>query len=50
MPRGFVLWLLGVGGREMGKWGDREISTNTPKPQNPKTPKPQNPTPHFHST
>jgi hypothetical protein len=27
----------------MGEWGNREVSTNTPKPQNHKTPKPQNP-------
>ncbi|MGV2388154.1 MAG UNVERIFIED_CONTAM: hypothetical protein LVR29_06940 [Microcystis novacekii LVE1205-3] len=29
----------------MGKWGNGEVSTNTPKPQNPNTPHPT-PTPH----
>ncbi|NCS28049.1 MAG: hypothetical protein GPJ18_05385 [Microcystis aeruginosa F13-15] len=28
-------------GGETGKWGDREISTHTPKPQNLNTPSPK---------
>jgi len=34
-----------VGNGEMGEWGDRGISTNTPKPSNPNSLKPQLSTP-----
>ncbi|GBL09933.1 hypothetical protein MSj_01415 [Microcystis aeruginosa Sj] len=35
-----------VGNWEMGEWGDRRISTNTPKPSNPNSLKPQLSTPN----